>query len=262
MSNTSPNEMSFLEHIDEMRVRLVKSLVVWLIVFIICFINHKEIFAFLAQPLIDITKPPHFGAVDIKEPFMASLKASFWVSLILSSGIIFHQIWLFVSPGLTKAEKRFAIPFLFFMSLFFILGCLFSFTQVFPIALQFLIEWPGENLDAYTRTSYLSILFSFVLGMGASFELPLIIYFLAKIRIVTASFLMAKFKYAVLLIFTAAAIITPTPDPWTQTFLAGPMLLLYLLGVLLAYTVPKPKEVDELEEEEDSVELLEGNTPN
>jgi sec-independent protein translocase protein TatC len=245
MTKPDPNQMSFFEHLEEIRIRLGKSLIIWVVIFSVCFGFNKEILDFLAAPLYAITEPPYFGAVDLKEPFLASLKACFWVSIILSSGIFFYQLWAFVAPGLTPSEKRFAIPFIIFMAIFFMAGCLFSFTQIFPIALDFLVGWNDQNLNAFTRSSYLSLLFALVLGMGASFEMPLVIYFLARIGIVTPQFLLRQFKYAVLIIFTVAAIITPTPDPWTQTFLAGPMLLLYLLGIALAYTVPKPKPVED-----------------
>ena len=189
MAKPDPNQMGFFEHLDELRGRFVKSLVLWLIVFIVCFIYYKPIFSFLAAPLISITQTEHvFAATDIKEPFLANLKAVFWVSFILSSGIFFYQLWAFVAPGLTKKERRFAIPFIIFMALFFVIGCYFSFTQVFPTALEYLIGWNDDNsFNAYTRSSYLSLLFAFVMGMGASFETPLVIFFLAKIGLVYTS---------------------------------------------------------------------------
>jgi sec-independent protein translocase protein TatC len=238
-----PNEMSFFEHLEELRGRLLKSALIWVALFIGCFLMVKPIFEVLAKPLIDLSATGHvFAAVDIKEPFLANLKAALWVSFIFSSPILFYQIWAFVAPGLEAKERRFAIPFLWFLSAFFIIGCLFSFFQVFPYALEYLIGWNDTGLNAYTRTSYLSLLFAFVIGMGASFELPLVIFFLAKIGLVTPAFLMAKFKWAIVLIFTFAAIITPTPDVYMQTFLAGPMILLYLLGVAAAYLVRRRPE--------------------
>lgn len=249
MTRKDPNSLNFFEHLDELRVRIFKSAILWLLVFIGCFAFVKPLFKFLARPYVEISDGNvRFAAFDLKEPFMANIKAAFWVSLILSSGIFFYHLWGFVSPGLTKKEKRFAIPFVIFMAVFFMVGCYFSFTQVFPYALDYLIGWNAEGLDAYTRSSYLSLLFAFVLGMGASFELPLVIFFLAKVGVVTPRFLIAKFKYAVILIFTLAAIITPTPDIWMQTFLAVPMLGLYLLGVGAAYLV-KRKEAKQAEAE-------------
>lgn len=257
MTKKDPNSLNFFEHLDELRHRIFKSFILWLGVFIVCFLYVKPIFNFLAQPYIEISaENVRFAAFDLKEPFMANLKAAFWVSLILSSGIFFYHFWGFVAPGLTKKEKRFAVPFIIFMAIFFMGGCYFSFTKVFPYALDYLIGWNGEGLDAYTRSSYLSLLFAFVLGMGASFELPMIIFFLAKIGLVTPKFLLQKFKYAVILVFTLAAIITPTPDIWMQTFLAVPMLVLYLLGIGAAYVVVKkePKQDASTEEEDDGLD--------
>lgn len=239
---TIPDQMSFFEHLDELRGRLIKSLVLWALLFIVCFIYSKELFQLLATPLIEIENDPNpWAAVDFKEPFMAHIKTAFWVSLMLASEIFFYHLWRFVGPGLTKSEKLFAIPFIFFMALLFAVGCWFSFQQVFPFALEYLISWNTDNVDAYTRTSYLSLLFAFVFGMGVSFEMPLVIFFLARLGLVTPQFLLAKFKYAVLLIFTLAAIITPTPDIYLQSALAIPMLVLYLAGVGAAYFVRKNK---------------------
>ena len=259
MSTTDPNQMNFFEHLEELRGRIFKSLGLWVLVFILCFIWVKPLFEFLAQPLIDMTSTDYvFAAYDIKEPFLANLKAAFWVSLILSSGIFFYHIWGFIGPGLSKAEKLFAVPFLIFMSIFFVAGCFFSFKIVYPYALEYLIHWNSGNLNAYTRSSYLSLLFAFVIGMGASFEMPLIIFLLAKVGLVTPRFLVEKFKYAIVLIFTVAAIITPTPDIYMQTFLALPMIALYLLGVGAAWVVTRGKGVDSeheaLEAGEDTAE--------
>ncbi|CAM2010975.1 twin-arginine translocase subunit TatC [Acanthopleuribacter pedis] len=240
---TDPNEMGFFDHLEELRNRLIKSVGLWLIVFVICFIYAKPIFAWLAEPLVEISKSEHlFAATRFEEPFLANMRAAFWTSLILSSLIFFYHFWGFVAPALTKEEKWFAIPFIIFMALFFIAGCWFSFEYVFPYALSYLMEWNAGELNAFTRSSYLHMLFLFVMGMGVSFELPLVLLFLAKVGLVTSGFLLDKFRYAVVIIFIAAAIITPTPDPFMQTFLAAPILLLYLLGTGLAWLVQKKDE--------------------
>ena len=243
---TDPNQMTFFEHLDELRVRILKSLVIFAAVFIAVFFLFAQtgmLMQVLAEPLIELSNTQYvFAAIDPKEPFFANIKASFWVTIILSSGILFYQIWAFVAPGLTRREKLFAIPFLTFMAFFFIAGCVFSFYVVFPMALEYLLSWNDNGLSAYTRSSYLSLLFAFVMGMGASFQTPLIIFFLAKIGIVTPRFLLAKFRYAVVIIFVIAAFITPTPDFYTQTILALPMLLLYLAGVGAAFLVDTKKQ--------------------
>ncbi len=264
MIGNNPNKMSFFEHLEELRGRIGKSLVLWLAVMIACFIYVNPIFNLLAEPMLKLAEAaggedaPAFvwAAVDIKEPFLAKLKTAFWVSLILSSGIFFYHFWRFVSPGLTRSEKLFAIPFLCFMALFFMLGCWFSFKLAFPYALNYLIGWNEGSLNAYTRSSYLSILFAFVIGMGASFELPLVVFFLSKIGLVTPRFLIAKFKYAVLLVFTVAAFITPTPDIYMQTFLAVPMLALYLLGIGASYVVVRRKKKKEAKEAREQAAAL------
>lgn len=250
MNRIDPNQMSFWEHLEELRSRIIKSLFLWVVVFVVCFAYVKPIFNFLAQPLIALTEAPHFAAFDPKEPFYAHLRASVWVSVFFSSGIFFYQLWAFVAPGLTKKERNFAIPFLFFMAFFFLAGCLFSFLQLFPAVLNFLVDWNADGQDVFTRTKYLGILIGFVLGCGISFEMPLVIYFFARIGLVTPKMLLAHFKWAILLVFILAAIITPTPDPYTQTLLAGPMVCLYLLGVAMAATVKRPSEEADAEEEE------------
>jgi len=246
----NPNEMSFWEHLEELRLRLIKSLGLWVIVFILCFAFIEPIFHFLAKPMYALSESP-FAAFDPKEPFFAMMRASLWVSLFFSSGIFFYQLWAFVSPGLTRDERHFAVPFLFFMAFFFLIGCLFSFLQLFPAVLEFLLSWNRDGLNAFTRTKYLGILIGFVLGSGICFELPLVIYFLARIGLVTPKFLLAHFKWAVLVIFILAAVITPTPDPYTQTLLAGPMLLLYLVGIALAATVRRKVADEDAEEAEE-----------
>ena len=245
MSKTKPDEMSFFEHLEELRSRFLKSLIIWLIIFIVCLIFMKEIFDILAEPYLGIvTKDKPWGAFDPKEPFYAHIKSAFWASIILSSGIFFYQIWAFVAPGLEKKEKRFAIPFILFMALFFMLGCWFSFSVAYPMMLKFLIGWNIDGMDLYTRTFYLSLLFGFVIAMGVGFETPMFVFLLAKLGLVTPEFLLAKFKHAVLIIFVFAAVVTPTPDWLTQSILAGPMLILYLLGVAAAFIVRKKKPED------------------
>ncbi len=254
-----PNQMTFFQHLEELRNRLIKSVLLWVVVFAVCFAYIQPIFEFLAQPIYNLTLHSPFAAFDPKEPFFAMLRASVWVSLFFSSGIFFYQLWAFVAPGLTREEKRFAGGFITFMAIFFLVGCLFSFYQLFPAILEFLLSWNNDGESNYTRSKYLDILIGFVLGTGLCFELPLVIYFLAKVRIVNARFLLAKFKYAILIIFVLAAVITPTPDPYTQSLLAAPMLLLYLLGVALAATVkakPAPPVKDE-DDEDQNIGLLE-----
>ena len=242
MTRADPNEMSFFEHLEELRGRLIKSVLIWIVVLVVCLIFMKPIFDFLSQPWFSVLEERPFAAVDIKEPFYTHLKAAFWVSIILSAFLVFYQIWAFISPGLEKAEKNFARPFLAFMCIFFFLGCWFCFSVVFPEVLTFLREWNQGGFEAYTRDKYFSLLFGLVMGMGACFQTPMVVFLLARVGLVTPRFLMAKFKYAVLIIFVIAAFITPTPDAMTLMLLAIPMIGLYLLGVGAAFVVVRKKK--------------------
>lgn len=243
MAKVDPNRMSFFEHLEELRGRIIKSLVLWVLCFGICFGYHEEVFRILAEPLVALSQGPYvFAAVDIKEPFFVHIKACFWVSLILASGIFFYHFWRFVSPGLTRSERRFAIPFLTFMALLFLVGCAFSFFYAFPIALEFLMSWNENGLSAYTRSYYISLLFSFVIGMGVCFELPMVVFLLSHLGIVTPRFLLKNFKYAVVIVFAIAAVVTPTTDVVMQTMLSIPMLVLYLAGVGAAWLVGRRKD--------------------
>lgn len=241
-SGKQPNEMSFFEHLEELRGRMIKSALIWVAVLLVCLVFMQEIFQFLSTPWYSVFEGRMFAAVDIKEPFYTHMKAAFWTSIFLSSFLIFYQVWAFIAPGLEKAERRFARPFLVFMCLFFMLGCWFCFSFVFPEVLKFLREWNTGGFEAYTRDKYFSLLFGLVMGMGACFETPMVVFLLARIGLVTPRFLLAKFKYAVLIIFIIAAFITPTPDAMTLLLLAVPMVGLYLLGVAAAFLVTRGKK--------------------
>jgi len=257
---TDHKEMGFFDHLDELRGRLVKSLILWVLVFCACFYFHKQIFAFLAEPYLSLDTKNGWLMVDPKEPFMAHIRACLWTSFILSSVIFFYHFWAFVAPGLTKSEKRFARPFVTFLAILFVLGCAFSFLQVFPSALDFLLKYDYDSqAKLIERSKYLGLLFAFVLGMGLCFELPMVLFFLAKIGLTSPKFLLEKFKYAVLIIFIVAAVLTPTPEPTIQIIFAAPLLVLYLLGVGAAWLVYREK--DQVTDEEDIAAMHEVGAP-
>jgi sec-independent protein translocase protein TatC len=159
--------------------------------------------------------------------------------LILASPIILWQLWLFVAPALYRREKRFAIPFLVASVLFFLSGCAFGYLEAFPVVVGFLVGM-GSNFQAViTINEYLSTASKVILGLGLCFELPILILFLTRMGVVSERWLLKKFKYAVLVVFVIAAIITPTPDVATQVVFAVPMLLLYLLGIAVSWIFRK-----------------------
>jgi sec-independent protein translocase protein TatC len=168
---------------------------------------------------------------------------------MLAFPFVILQLWLFISPGLYRRERRYALPFIAFGSIFFFLGCWFGYSVVFPFAARFLINFAG---DEFTPMLTISRIFGFemrlILSMGAVFQLPVLIYLLARLGLVTAGFLWRNFKYAVLIIFIVAAVLTPTPDAVTMTLVAGPMIGLYLLGILVAMVFGRSRKDDEEDE--------------
>lgn len=227
--------MSFLGHLEELRKRLWWSLVSLAVAFVLALsYAHRILDLFLApiQPLLGGAKPVY---LDLTEPFMLYMKVAFLAAIFVAAPFILYQIWGFISPGLYPRERRYAIPFILSGTVFFLLGGAFGYAVGFPTACRFLLS-VAEGFQPALR---ISTLFAFeskiVLGMGLVFELPTVIYFLARFGLVTAGFLWKNFKYAVLIIFIVAAIITPTPDVVTQLVFAAPMILLYLIGILFAY---------------------------
>ena len=233
--------MSFLEHLDELRKRLWWSLLAVAVAFAIALSYARRILdIFLApiRPMLGDAKPVY---LDLTEPFMLYMKVAFLMAIFIAAPFILYQVWAFISPGLYPRERRYAIPFILSGTGFFLLGGAFGYWIGFPTACRFLLS-VAEGFQPALR---ISTLFAFeskiVLGMGLVFELPTVIYFLARFGLVTAGFLWKNFKYAVLIIFIVAAIITPTPDMVTQLVFAAPMILLYLIGILFAHLSGKSR---------------------
>ncbi len=248
--NDSPEEMSFLEHLQELRKRLIHIAVYVLIAFLVCWFFAEPIFSFLKIPIMDAlpegSKELHVR--HLTEGFLLYMKVAFIAGIFFSSPLILTEVWLFISPGLYKREKRLAIPFIFFSSLFFIGGGVFGYYIAFPRLCNFLLTYAQDFQKIITAREYFSFLSKILLGLGIVFEIPILIFFLARLGIVTHRFLLKKFKYAILIIFIIAAVITPTPDIPTQMIFASPMIGLYLLGILVAWLFGKErkKEEDEL----------------
>lgn len=224
--------MSFLEHLDELRRRLVYIIAALLVSFLACWNYAPEIFTILQQPVLQfLPEGETLAYTRVTAPFFLYMKVALFAAIFLAAPIVLLQIWLFVSPGLYKRERLYAAPFIAFGWLFFLGGGYFGYRTVLPMACQFFVELGQAFQQVITVDDYLSFATKLVVGMGLVFETPILIFFLTRIGVVTPAFLMRHFKYAVLLIFIIAAIITPTPDMVTQSALAIPMILLYLLGV-------------------------------
>ncbi len=242
-----PAKMTFLEHLDELRRRIIISLLAVAIAFALCFTFAQQIFDFLMGPLRAALPPGgELIATAVPEIFLLYLKMSFFAGIFLASPVILSQVWLFVAPGLYRNEKRYAVPFIFLGTGFFLGGASFGHFVVFPYAAHFLTTFGGDSIDILLTVSLVFGFYSkFILGMGLVFEIPTLVFVLARMGLVTPGFLWAKFKYAVLLIFVTAAIITPTPDVVTQSLLAIPMIGLYILSIGIAWLCGREGESPE-----------------
>ncbi len=231
-----PNRMSFLEHLDELRRRLFVALAAVGVGFAVGWLLHEHALDILMAP-VQASLPAGIKPVftTLPEAFLLAMKVAFFVGLLLAFPVVVLQIWLFVAPGLYPRERRYALPFILFGSGFFFLGAWFGYQVVFPFAARFLIEFAGDRFQPMLS---ISKIFGFemrlILSMGLVFEMPVMFFMLARLGVVTPQFLWRNFKYAVLVIFIIAAVLTPTPDAVTMTLVAGPMIGLYLLGVLVA----------------------------
>jgi sec-independent protein translocase protein TatC len=242
-ASSSPEKMSFLEHLDELRQRIVFAIVSLAIAFVACFTFSTEIFEFLMGPM-QMALPPggELIATKVPEIFVLHLKMSVFVAIFVASPAWMTQVWLFIAPGLYKKERRFAIPFILFGTCFFLLGAAFSHYIVFPTAVNFLTTFGSEDIQIKPAVSEV---FSFyariILGSGIVFQIPTVVFLLARLGLVTPGLLIRQCKYAVLVIFIVAAIMTP-PDVVTQTLLAFPMVGLYLLSIGIAWAFGKDRE--------------------
>jgi len=215
---------------------MLKGAVAFLLAFAVCWALSRHILAFLLEPIRQhLFEGDEIVFINLSEPFMIYMKSAALVALFVSSPFLLYQIWAFVAPGLYRREARMLIPFLIFGSLFFAAGGAFGYYVAVPVASRWLIRL-GQD---YTANITLRSAFQFeslvILGMGLVWELPVMIFFLARLGVVTPKFLMSHFRTAVLAMALLSAVITPTGDVLTMSVFAGPMILLYLLGVLVAW---------------------------
>jgi sec-independent protein translocase protein TatC len=228
--------MTLMEHLDELRKRIVRSAIFLALGFIAAWAFHDRFVGFIQAPLNRIGKKLVF--THPMDPLNLDLQVSLVAGAILASPFILYQVWLFIAPGLYKKEKRFVIPFMAATVGLFLAGASFGYFYVLPGALQILIVDFGHNFTPMvTIEEYIGFFLSIILGLGISFELPILIFFLALFGIVSPRFLWKNIRYAILAVFIVAACICPSPDPWTMCIYAVPMLGLYLVGIAVAWWV-------------------------
>ncbi|MFB3852991.1 MAG: twin-arginine translocase subunit TatC [Vicinamibacterales bacterium] len=242
-SEMAAGRMSFLEHLEELRRRIIYSLVALLGGFLISFLFIRRIFDFIMEPLYALLPKggPLANTLVYSEPteaFVLYLKMALLTGIMIAAPFILYQVWAFVAPGLYAREKKFAIPFIGLGSICFVLGAVFSHYVLFPWTWQFLASFSTDYLAFLPRIEPVFSLYTkMLLGMGLIFQMPTVVFFLARVGVVSARFLVRHFKYAVLVIFVVAALITPTGDPLTQALFAAPMVGLYLISIGIAWLV-------------------------
>ncbi len=228
--------MSLMEHLGELRTRLIHSVIYLLVGFAVAYIFHVRLVDFIQKPLMDIhltmTMTHPTDALNLY------LKASLVFGAIFASPFILYQVWLFISPGMYANEKKYVVPFMAATVTLFLAGAWFGYRWVLPGAMVVLIEDFGKNFThMITIEDYTGFFLAVILGLGICFELPIIIFFLSLFGIVDAKFLIRHIRYAILVIFLVSAIICPLPDPVSMCLFASPMLILYMLGVGVAWFV-------------------------
>ena len=239
----SAEKQPFLSHLEELRKRLVVCAIGVGAGFVIAYIFAERLFQLLVAPLKAVMpEGDQLIFTNLPEMFFAYIKVAFIAGIMAAAPLIFYQLWMFIAPGLYRKEKKMAIPFVISSTILFVGGALFGYFVVFPFGFKFFIGFSNEYVKALPSVKqYFSFSMKLLFAFGVVFELPVIIFFLSKMGIVTPQLLKKKRKYAILLTFVLAAILTP-PDVITQCMMAGPLIVLYEIGIIVSRIAQKKKE--------------------
>lgn len=249
----------FTEHLGELRDRLIRSFIAVGVGFVVAYFFKEQLFEILTAPLVTAMATSGNAKLiftGLPEAFFTYLKVALLAGIVLATPVLFYEFWMFVSPGLYRDEKKYILPIIILSLIFFIAGSSFGYFIVFPYGFQFFLGFTTETIQAMpSMKEYLSFASKMLLAFGFVFELPLVLTFLSRMGLVTPAFLKKNRKYALLLFFVGAAIITP-PDVVTQIMMAMPLILLYEIGILgarifgkAAVSAPEDENEDEQEEE-------------
>jgi sec-independent protein translocase protein TatC len=237
--------MGFLDHLEELRKRIIYSIISVAVGFIACWGYREQIYGIMQKPIMNALKANGMAEklvyLNPTEPFNLYLKVSALAGLFLTSPFVLYQVWMFISPGLYRKEKRYVVPFMISTIALFSAGGYFGYRYVYPYALTFLIDFGKQFQPMITIGEYTSLFLSIILGMGLIFEMPILVFFLALMGIVSAGFMWKNFRYAILVIFIIAAIVTPTTDILNMCIFAAPMIGLYGVSIGVAWLV-HPKQ--------------------
>jgi sec-independent protein translocase protein TatC len=252
MSDEKSKQGSFVDHLTELRGRLIKSFIYLFICFIISYYFAENIYAFLVQPYAEAVKDDTTSRrlifTALHETFITYLKVAFFTAMFVSSPIILTQIWKFIAPGLYKIEKKALLPYLVATPTLFLLGGMLVYYLVMPLAIKFFLTFETSaqitslpiQLEAKVN-EYLSLIMRLIFAFGISFQLPVLLSLLARAGFIDSEYLKKRRKYVVVIIFAVAALLTP-PDPITQIGLGIPLLILYELSILSVRIIEKKKK--------------------
>tara|TARA_E500000331_G_scaffold316328_1_gene326945 strand:- start:69 stop:845 length:777 start_codon:yes stop_codon:yes gene_type:complete len=248
--------MNFLDHLKELRQKLIYSIIFFILSFIVSFYFSQSIFEFLAKPLTSILQDGN-GLIytALQEAFLTNVKVAFFTAAFISFPFLSFQIWSFISPGLLKKEKKISLPSLIAIPFLFLLGAAVVYYLISPIAWKFFLSFQTSQADSINITlqakmnEYLSLMMTFIFAFGLAFQLPVVLLLLVRVGVLTIQQLVSFRKYAIVLAFIFAAIITP-PDPFSQISLALPVIILYEVSILISRFLSKKdkkrdKKVDE-----------------
>jgi sec-independent protein translocase protein TatC len=247
--------MSLMQHLEELRKRIVRAFVAWFVAFMVCYSYAEPMYLLISRPLRDaLPEGTKLVFISATEPFFAYLKIGAFAGLLVALPVIFWQLWGFITPGLHPHEKRYVVPFVLVSTLCFLAGTAFGFLVAFPLMFGFLVQAgtaSGEVVPMLSMGNYLSLAGKLLLAFGVTFELPIVIFFLARIGLVDAPLLARNRKFALLGCFILGAIFTP-PDIVSQTVLAGPMYILYEIGIWVARIFGKKRKSADSQDPEPS----------
>jgi sec-independent protein translocase protein TatC len=246
---SAEGQMSFLEHLDELRKRIVRSCLAVAVGVLITFAFIQPIFNFLLAPTRRML-PPGVKLIYTQpgEAFSLYVTVALIAGVVVAAPVIMYEVWMFIAPGLYANEKKLAYPFVALTTTCFLLGGTFNHYVAFPFMMAFFASFNTTDLAFMPKLDDVFGLYTkMLLGMGVVFQLPTIVYFLAKMKLVTARFLWTNGKYAILIAYVVAAVVTPTGDPFNQTIFAAPMIALYFLSIIIAWII-NPRAKDRPEE--------------
>ncbi|MBW1996758.1 MAG: twin-arginine translocase subunit TatC [Deltaproteobacteria bacterium] len=244
----------FLSHLEELRKRLISCAIAAGAGFVVSYIFSERLFRILIHPLkSQLPEGDRLIFTGLPEMFLTYIKVALVTGILLSSPYIFYQLWMFVAPGLYQNEKRYVVPFVVSSSILFVGGAIFGYFVVFPFGFRFFLGFANDYIQALPSVKqYFSFSVKLLFAFGMVFELPVVVFFLTKIGLVTPELLKRQRKYAILLIFVMAAILTP-PDVATQVMMAGPLIVLYEISIYIA-RIAKRKRSKEEETSEEGVD--------